>query len=103
MQVAWNETGAGALYFVGARLERLAGQGLRNDRGILRFDGDGLKRSSARFDGFVAAGNCASGSDRRDENIDFPGRIVPDPFSRGFAMNLRVRRIIKLLDPGVGS
>ncbi len=42
----------GALNLVRAGLQRLAGEGLRNDRRILRLDRDGLEGRLARLDDF---------------------------------------------------
>src|SRR5260221_406637 len=75
MQIARNEAGASALNFVWAWFKRLTSQGLRNDGRIFRLDGDCLKRGFSWFDGLVTTGDCPSGSDRRDENIDLPGGL----------------------------
>ena len=54
MKILGDEPGARALNLVRAGLERLSGQALRNDRRILRLNGDGLKGRLARLDGLHA-------------------------------------------------
>src|SRR6266540_315939 len=97
VKVFRHEPGAGALNFMGAGLDRLAREGLRNNRRILRLDGDGLEAGSAGMDDFVTAGNGAAGAHGGHENVDLAIRVAPEFLGGGLAVDFRVRRILELL------
>ena len=102
VEVVGKKSGAGALDFMRAGLESLAGESLGDDRRILRFDSDGLERGLAGLEGFHAACDRAAGPDRRDDNVHFSIRIAPDFLRRGFDVNGGVCGVVELLGhPGI--
>ena len=80
-----------ALNLVRPGLERLAGQRLRDDRGILWLDGDRLEAGLARADDLDTAGDGAAGADGGDEDIHLAARYRPrflPPWSGGGSSGL---------------
>src|SRR6266540_91420 len=103
VEVLRNKAGTGTLDLVRTRLDRLTGQGLGDYGRILWLDGDGLKGRFARLDEFITASDGAAGADRRHQDVNLAGRVVPDFFGRGRLVNLGVGRIFELLgNPRVG-
>ncbi len=97
-----HEAGADAPDLVRTRLERFAGERLREDRA-----GGGLDRD--REDRFAAgildvtrnAGDGATGPDPGNENIDIAVGVVPDLGSGGALVDRRVGRVLELLQQHV--
>src|SRR5208282_4234813 len=90
-QDARNKTGADTLNLVRRWLST------REDRAISRLHGHCLERRLFRFYIFGYAGYSAAGADARDQKIDAPVGILPDLRTGGFEVNLRICRVVKLL------
>src|SRR5439155_9305093 len=92
-----NKAGADALNLVARRLQRLATQGLRDDRAGHRFDGDRLERRLSGFEHFADPGDRAAGADAADEDVDATASVAPNLFRRRLAMDFGVRGVLELL------
>ena len=87
-----------------ARFERLAGESLRDDRGILRLNCDGLEGRLAPLEHFTTAGQGATGAHGRDQNINLALGVFPNLLRRSLPMDVGVGGVVELLrDPGARS
>ena len=90
-RIARDEAGADSLNFMWTRLSA-------REHGALRgFNCDGFERRLLRLDVFAHTGQRAASSNARDQDVDFAIGVFPYLGAGGFAMDLRVRRIVELL------
>src|SRR6202162_6094939 len=90
-QDARNKTGADSLNLVWSWLSP------GKDRAVRRLHGHGLERRLLRLYVFGNASDGSAGAYARDQKIDTPVGVIPNLGPRGLKVNLRIRRIVKLL------
>ena len=83
MKIVRNKARPGSLNLVRTRFQRLALQGLQNDRRIFRLNRDRFKLRFPLFDDFGDTSDCAPGPDGGDKNVDFAVGVGPDLFRGG--------------------